>query len=59
MSTTAFATLMNRYVFNYRSTPLTGLHVSPEGDQLHITSRCRIITTISSRATPRATRTAR
>ena len=38
MSTAAFATLMNRYVFNYRGTPLTNLRVMPEGDQLHLTA---------------------
>ncbi len=38
MSTAAFATLMNRYVFNYRGTPLTNLRVSPEGDHLHLTA---------------------
>ena len=38
MSTASFATLMNRYVFNYRGTPLTDLRVSPEGDGLHITA---------------------
>ena len=38
MSTAAFATLMNRYVFNYRGTPLTDLRVAPEGDQLHLTA---------------------
>ncbi len=38
MSTTGFATLMNRYVFNYRNTPLTDLRVSPEGNELHLTA---------------------
>ena len=38
MSTASFATLMNRYVFNYRGTPLTNVRVSPEGDQLHMTA---------------------
>ena len=38
MSTAAFATLMNRYVFNYRGTPLTDLRVAPEGNDLHLTA---------------------
>ena len=38
MSTAAFATLMNRYVFNYGGTPLTNVHVAPEGDELHLTA---------------------
>ena len=38
MSTVAFATLMNRYVFNYGGTPLTNVRVTPEGNELHLTA---------------------
>ena len=38
MSTASFALLMNRYVFNYRGTPLTNLRVAPEGNELHLTA---------------------